>query len=64
MINIKQILLSLSLIFSIGLPIVAPVQAANDQTEIELSVTHFPYVMFTGSAPGSSRFLDNNDISS
>ena len=62
MINVKQTLLSLSLMFSIGLPIVTPVYAANDQTEIELSVTHTPYVKFTGTAPGASRFYDNNDV--
>jgi hypothetical protein len=36
--------------------------AATDTTEVDISVTHTPYVNFTGTAPGSSRFYGNNDI--
>jgi hypothetical protein len=36
--------------------------ATNDQTEIDINVTHTPYVKLIGSAPGSSRFYGNNDI--
>ncbi len=36
--------------------------AATDTTDINISVTHVPYVKFIGTAPGSSRFYGNNDI--
>ncbi len=36
--------------------------AATDSTEITLSHTYEPYVKFTGTAPGASRFYDNNDV--
>ena len=36
--------------------------AATDQTDIELSYTYTPYVKLIGTAPGSSRQYDNNDI--
>ena len=36
--------------------------AATDSTEITLSHTYEPYVTFTGTAPGASRFYDNNDV--
>ena len=36
--------------------------AATDTTDVDISVTHTPYVNFTGTAPGSSRFYGNNDI--
>ena len=37
-------------------------QAATDNTEITLSHTYDPYVNFTGTAPGASRFYDNGDV--
>ncbi|GAA0396087.1 hypothetical protein GCM10009133_01460 [Cocleimonas flava] len=36
--------------------------AASDNTEITLSHTYAPYVNFTGTAPGASRFYDNGDV--
>ncbi len=36
--------------------------AATDTTVINMSTTYTPYVNFTGTAPGSSRFYSNNDI--
>ncbi len=36
--------------------------AGSDHTVIDLEVTHTPYVNFTGTAPGSTRTYDNNDI--
>jgi len=43
--------------------IVVPSSHANtDSTTIELSHTYTPYVNFTGTAPGASRFYDNDDL--
>lgn len=36
--------------------------SATDQTDIEFSYTYTPYVKLIGTAPGSSRQYDNNDI--
>ena len=36
--------------------------ADSKQVDIELQITHTPYVHFTGTAPGSHRMYDNNDI--
>ncbi len=36
--------------------------AATDTTVINMSSTYTPYVNFTGTAPGSSRFYSNTDI--
>ena len=36
--------------------------AASDETDIDISVTHTEYVNFTGTAPGASRFYDNDDL--
>lgn len=36
--------------------------AATDSSVIEISHTYTPYVKFTGTAPGISRFYDNNDV--
>lgn len=36
--------------------------AASDGTEITISHTYTPFVNFTGTAPGASRFYDNSDI--
>lgn len=36
--------------------------AATDTAEITLSHTYDPYVNFTGTAPGASRFYDNGDV--
>lgn len=36
--------------------------AATDTTVINMSTTYTPYVNFTGTAPGSSRFYSNSDI--
>ncbi len=40
----------------------ASISAATDETVIELSHTYTPYVNFTGTAPGASRFYDNDDL--
>ena len=37
--------------------------SATKQAEIDVQVTHTPYVNFTGTAPGSTRTYDNDDIS-
>ncbi len=52
----KQLLIGLSLI------IAQNVFAATDQTNLEFDYTYTPYVKFIGTAPGSSRQYDNNDI--
>lgn len=36
--------------------------AASETTDINISVTHTPYVNLIGTAPGSSRYYGNNDI--
>ncbi len=36
--------------------------SATKQVDIEFQVTHTPYVHFTGTAPGSTRVYDNDDI--
>lgn len=36
--------------------------AANDSAVIDLSHTCTPFVKFTGTAPGASRFYDNDDL--
>ena len=36
--------------------------AATDTTDININVTHAPYVKFIGTAPGSTRYYGNNDI--
>ena len=36
--------------------------AASDETDIDISVTHTEYVNFTGTAPGASKFYDNDDL--
>lgn len=36
--------------------------ANTDSTDITLSHTYVPYVNFTGTAPGASRFYDNDDL--
>jgi len=36
--------------------------ATTDQSVIDISTTYTPYVNFTGTAPGASRFYDNDDI--
>lgn len=61
MINIKTpkyFLLSALLLTSLN----SASHAATDSTVIELSHTYFPYVNFTGTAPGASRFYDNDDL--
>jgi len=35
---------------------------ATKQTEIEFNFKHTPFVKFIGTAPGSNRMYDNNDI--
>jgi len=40
----------------------APLFAATDQTDIDIEVTHAPYVNLIGTAPGSTRYYGNNDI--
>ena len=57
MINIKTLIAS-SILFATG----TVAFAATDTTQIDLSVTHVPYVKLIGTAPGSSRFYGNNDI--
>ena len=57
MIDTKTILACLSLFSYTAIS-----HAASDQTDIELSLTHTEYVKLTGTAPGSSRQYDNNDI--
>ncbi len=37
-------------------------KAATDHADITLSHTYEPYVNFTGTAPGASRFYDNDDV--
>lgn len=39
-----------------------PALAASDTTVIDISHTYTPYVNFTGTAPGASRFYDNDDL--
>ena len=36
--------------------------ADTDFTQIDISHTYTPYVNFTGTAPGASRFYDNDDL--
>ena len=36
--------------------------ATTDSTVIDISHTYTPYVNFTGTAPGASRFYDNDDL--
>ena len=36
--------------------------AEVDTTQIDIKVTHVPYVKLIGTAPGSSRYYGNNDI--
>lgn len=36
--------------------------AANDSAVIDISHTYTPYVNFTGTAPGASKFYDNDDL--
>jgi len=36
--------------------------AATETTVIDISHTYTPYVSLTGTAPGSSRFYDNDDL--
>ena len=36
--------------------------AETDTTVIDISHTYTPYVNFTGTAPGASRFYDNDDL--
>ncbi len=56
-INAKTLVACISLsVFS------ASIQAKTRQTDIELTLTHTEYVKLTGTAPGSSRQYDNNDI--
>ncbi len=38
------------------------VDADTDSTDITISHTYIPYVNFIGTAPGASRFYDNDDI--
>ncbi|MEE9326853.1 MAG: hypothetical protein V3U71_06105 [Cocleimonas sp.] len=57
MIKLKTILAAL-----LCAPQVLIYAATSDQTEIDINVTHTPYVKLIGSAPGSSRFYGNNDI--
>ena len=38
--------------------------AASDSTVIDISHTYTPYINFTGSAAGASRFYDNSELSS
>jgi len=38
------------------------ISADTDTTTIELNHTFTPYVNFTGTAPGASRFYDNDDL--
>lgn len=52
--------LALLLVYSILLPNIA--YSASDDSVIELSHTYEPYVNFTGTAPGASRFYDNDDL--
>jgi len=40
----------------------ASTSAATDETVIDISHTYTPYVNFTGTAPGASRFYDNDDL--
>ena len=56
MINNKY-LLGLSFFF-----LTSGTNAVTKQTEIEMSYTHTPYVKLIGTAPGSNRVFDNNDI--
>ena len=57
MINVKTLIAS-GILLATG----AVAFAASDTTQIDLSVTHVPYVKLIGTAPGSSRFYGNNDI--
>lgn len=36
--------------------------AATDETSIDISISHAPYVNLIGTAPGSTRYYGNNDI--
>lgn len=36
--------------------------STNDKAVIDISTTYAPYVNFTGTAPGSSRFYDNSAV--
>ncbi len=60
MINIKPLIVAVSA--SILCVSSAIAFAASETTEINVSVTHVPYVKLIGTAPGSSRFYGNNDI--
>ncbi|MGK0270887.1 MAG: hypothetical protein ACI88H_001538 [Cocleimonas sp.] len=54
--------LSLVLITIFTSSILNVANATTDSTVIELSHTYTPYVNFTGTAPGASRFYDNDDL--
>lgn len=56
MIDLKKVIGSVSLIC------MSAAFAATDQTGIDISVTHAPYVTLIGTAPGSTRYYGNNDI--
>ena len=57
MINHSKILIASLLLAS-----TSTVIAATHSTNVDVSVTHAPYVKLIGTAPGSSRFYGNNDI--
>jgi len=40
----------------------ASTSAATDEATIDISHTYTPFVNFTGTAPGASRFYDNDDL--
>lgn len=61
MIKLKKPL-SLALITIFISSILNVANATTDNTVIELSHTYTPYVNFTGTAPGASRFYDNDDL--
>lgn len=54
--------LKVALISIISTCCVYPIFAETDTTAIELSHTFAPFVNFTGTAPGSSRFFDNDEL--
>jgi len=56
MINNRYLLVSSLLFISTSL------SAVTKQAEIEMSYKHAPYVKLIGTAPGSNRVFDNNDI--
>lgn len=56
MIDVKTVLAS---VFLFGSQLT---YAATDQTDININVTHAPYVTLIGTAPGSTRYYGNNDI--